>query len=155
MFLWNSYVSSMIQCKLAIWSLVPLPFLNTAWISEISLFMWHGSLACRILNITLLAWEMSAIVLWFEHSLILPFLGIGMRIGLFQSCDHCWVFQICWHIEWSTFITSSFRILNSSVGIPSPPLALLSTELLRSTWLHTPGCLALSESSHHHGYPGH
>ena len=28
-----------------------------------------------------------------------PFLGIGMRIDLFQSCGHCWVFQICWHIE--------------------------------------------------------
>ena len=35
-----------------------------------------------------------------------------------------WVFQICWHIESSTFIASSFRIWNSSTGIPSPPLAL-------------------------------
>ena len=25
-------------------------------------------------------------------------LGIGMKIDLFQSCGHCWVFQICWHI---------------------------------------------------------
>jgi len=23
-----------------------------------------------------------------------------MRIDLFQSCGHGWVFQICWHIEW-------------------------------------------------------
>jgi len=22
-----------------------------------------------------------------------------MKIDLFQSCGHCWVFQICWHIE--------------------------------------------------------
>ena len=29
---------------------------------------------------TFLAWEMSAIVRWFEHSLVLPFLGTGMRI---------------------------------------------------------------------------
>ena len=36
----------------------------------------------------------------------------------------CWVFQICWHIECSTFTASSFRIWNSSTGIPSPPLAL-------------------------------
>ena len=36
-----------------------------------------------------------------------------------QSCGHCWVFQIRWHIECSTF-----RIWNSSTGIPSPPLAL-------------------------------
>ena len=33
-------------------------------------------------------------------------------------------FQICWHIECSTFTASSFRIWNSSTGIPSPPLAL-------------------------------
>ena len=44
---------------------------------------------------------------------------------LFQSCGHCWISQICWHIECSTLTASSFRILNSSAGIPSPPLALL------------------------------
>ena len=42
----------------------------------------------------------------------------------FQSCGHCWVFQICWHIESSSFTASSFRIWNSSTGIPSPALAL-------------------------------
>ena len=47
-----------------------------------------------------------------------------MKTDLFQSCDHCWIFQICWHIECSTFRASSFRIWNSSTGIPSPPLAL-------------------------------
>ena len=41
-----------------------------------------------------------------------------MKTDLFQSCGHCWVFQICWHIECSTFIASSFRIWNSSTGIP-------------------------------------
>ena len=40
---------------------------------------------------------------WTEHSLALPFFGIGMKIDLFQSCGHCWVFQICWHIECSKF----------------------------------------------------
>ena len=48
-----------------------------------------------------------------------------MKTDLFQSWGHCWVFQICWHTECSTFTASSFRILNSSTGIPSPPLALL------------------------------
>ena len=47
-----------------------------------------------------------------------------MKTDLFQSCGHCWVFRICWHIEHSTFTASSFRIWNSSTGIPSPPLAL-------------------------------
>ena len=60
-----------------------------------------------------------------EHSLALPFFGIGMKTDLFQSCGRCWVFQICWHIECSTFTASSFRIWNSSAGIPSPPLLLL------------------------------
>ena len=37
----------------------------------------------------------------------------------------CWVFQICWHVECSTFTVSNFRVWNSSTGIPSLPLALL------------------------------
>ena len=36
----------------------------------------------------------------------------------------CWVFQICWHIECSTFTASFFRIWNSSTGILSHLLAL-------------------------------
>ena len=68
--------------------------------------------------------EMSATVWWFEHSLALPFFGIGMKTDHFQSCGHCWIFQICWHIECSTFTVSSFRIWNNSAGIPSPPLTL-------------------------------
>ena len=47
-----------------------------------------------------------------------------MKTNLFQCCGHWWVFQICWHIECNTFSASSFRIWNSSNGIPSPPLAL-------------------------------
>ena len=47
-----------------------------------------------------------------------------MKTDLFQSCGHCWVFKICWHIVCSTLTASSFRILNSSAGIPSPLLAL-------------------------------
>ena len=79
----------------------------------------------KILNFTLLTFEMSAIVQYFEYSLALPFFGIGMKTDLFQSCGHCWVFQICWHVECSTYIASSFRIWKSSTGIPSPPLVLL------------------------------
>ena len=67
---------------------------------------------------------MSAIVWLFEHSLALPFFGIRMKTDLFQSCGHCWLFQICWHIECSTLTTLSFRIWNSSAGILSLPLAL-------------------------------
>ena len=73
----------MIQGMLAIWSLVPLTFLNTAWTSGSSWFTYCWSLAWRILSITLLVCEMSAIVWEFEHSLELPFFWIGMKTDLF------------------------------------------------------------------------
>ena len=105
-------------------SLVPLPFLNPAWTCGSSWFVYCWSLAWRIFSITLLVCVMSTIVQQFEHFLALPFFGIGRKTDLFQSCGHCWVFQICWRIECSTFTASSFRIWNSSTGIPSPPLTL-------------------------------
>ena len=105
---------SMIQRMLTILSLVPLLFLNPAWTFGSSGFTYCWSVAWRILSIILLACEMSAIVQYFEHSLALPFFGIGMKTALFQSCGHCWVFQICWHTECSIFTALSFRIWNSS-----------------------------------------
>ena len=129
MFFWNSLAFSMIQRMLAIWSLVALWFLNQAWTSGSSQFTKCWSLAWRILSITLLGWEMSAIVQLFEHSLVLPVLRSGMKIDLFKTCVHCWVFQIRWHIKRSTFTASSFRTWNSSAGIPSPLLALLTAVL--------------------------
>ena len=155
MFFWNSLAFLMIQQMLAIWPLVSLPFLNPVWSSGSSWFTYYWSLAWRILNITLLACEMSAIVQWFERSLALPFFGIGMKTELFQSCGHCWVFQICWHMECSTVTASSFRIWNSSAGIPSPPLALLVVMRPKARLTSHPGCLALVEWSHHHRYLGH
>ena len=122
MFFWSSFAFSMILQMLAIWSLIPLPFLNPAWTSGSSQYMYCWSLAWRILSITLLEWDKCNCAV--EHSLALPFFGIGVKTDLFQSCGHCWVFQICWKIECSTFTASSFRIWNSSTGIPSPPLAL-------------------------------
>ena len=53
---------SVIQRMLAIWSLVPLPFLNPAWTPGSSWFMYCWSLAWRILSIILLVCEMSTIV---------------------------------------------------------------------------------------------
>ena len=76
-----------------------------------------------------------------------------MKTDLFQSCGHCWVFPICWHIECSTFTASSFRIWNSSTGIPSPPLPLFVVMLSKahltshssmsgSRWVITPRWLS-------------
>ena len=47
----------------------------------------------------------------------------------FQSCCHGWVFQICCHIDCSTFTALSFRIWRSSTGISSPLLALFVVRL--------------------------
>ena len=124
MFFWNSLAFMIIQWMLAISFLVPLRFLNPAWTSGSSWFMYCWSLTWRSLSITLLVCEISAIVWQFEHSLAFPFFRIGMKTDLSQSCGHCWVFQLCWHTKCSTFTASSFRIWNSSAGIPSPPLAL-------------------------------
>ena len=153
----------MIQQMLAIWSLVPLPFLKPAWTSGSSGFTYCWSLAWRILSIILLACEMSAIVQQFQHTLALPFFGIEMKTDLFQSCGHCWLFQICWHTECNTFTVSSFRIWNSSTGIPSPPLALFIVRLSKvhltshsrvsgPWWVITPSWLSGSWRSFWYSY---
>ena len=78
-----------------------------------------------------------------------------MKTDLFQSCGHCWVFQICCHTECSTFTASSFRIWKSSTGMPSPPLALFRVMLSKahlsshlrmsgSRWVITPSSLSWS-----------
>ena len=63
--------------------------------SKSSLYIWkfsvHVLLKPCLENFEhyLIACEMSAIVQQFEYSLVLPFLGIGMKTDLFQSCGHC------------------------------------------------------------------
>ena len=155
MFFWNSLAFSLFQRMLAIWSGDPLPCLNPAWTPGNSQFTYCWSLAWRILSITLLACEMSAIAWEFEHSLAFPFFGIGMKTDLFQFCGHCRVFQICWHIECSTFTAYLFRIWNSSTRIPSPPLALFLVMLPEA---HLTSHSRMSDSDqwpHHYGCLGH
>ena len=83
----------------------------------------------------------------------LPFFGIGLKPDIFHSCGHCWVFQICWHIECSTITASSFRIWNSSTGNSSPRLALFvvmvskahltsHSRMSGSRWVITPSWLS-------------
>ena len=83
-------------------SVIPLLFLNPVLTPGSSWYMYYWSLSWRILSIFLLVCEMSTTVWEFEHSLALSFFGIGMKTDLFQACGHCWVFQICWHIECRT-----------------------------------------------------
>ena len=95
--------------------------------------------------------ECSCAVVWAFFGIC--FFGTGMKTDLFQSCGHCWVFQICWRIECSTFTASSFRIWNSSTIMPSPPLVLfivmlpkarltLNSRMADSRWVITPSRLS-------------
>ena len=92
--------------------------------------------------------ECSCVVVW-------AFFGIGMKTDLLQSCGHCWVFQICWHIACSTFTASSFRIWNSSTGIPSPLFIVMLSKahltshsrMSGSRWVITPSWLSGSWNS--------
>ena len=150
MFFWNSSAFSMIQWMLAIWSLVPLHFLNPAWTTGSSQFTYYWNLAWRI---SLLACEMSVTVWQFEHSLALPFFLDWNEKWPFTVPGHCLIFQICWHTECSTFIASSSVIWNSSAGILSLPLPLFivmppKTHLIShsrmsgSRWVITPSWLS-------------
>ena len=104
---------------LTIWSLVPLLFLNPTCTSGSFQFMYCWSVAWRILSIILAGmWnECNCAVVWTFFGIVLLWDRIENWLS-FQSCGHCWLFLICWHIECSTFRASSFRISNSSAGIP-------------------------------------
>ena len=131
----------------------PMPFWNPDWTTGSSQFMYCRSPAWRILSITsfLMCAECNCSVVCAFFGL--PFFGIGVKTDLFQSCGHCWVLQICWHIECSTFTASYFRIWNSSTGLPSPPLVLFLMMLPKayltshsrmsgSRWVITPSWLS-------------
>ena len=143
----------MIQQMLAIWSLVLLPFLNAAWTSwkfTVQVLLQPG--LENFEHYFASVWdECNCAVVWAFFAL--SFFGIGMKTDLFQSCGHCWVFQICWHLECSTFTASSLRIWNSSTEFPSPRLALFIVMLPKahltshsrmsgSKWVITPSWLS-------------
>ena len=112
------------QWMLAIWSLIPLPFLNPPCTLGSFWFMYCWNLAWRIFehNLTSMQNECNCMLVWTKKHC--PSLGREWKF-LFQSYGHCWVFQICWHIECSTLTALFFRILNSSAEIPSVPVTLL------------------------------
>ena len=149
MFFWNSLAFSVIQ-----WMLIS----GSSAYPKSSLYLLKFSVHI-LLKPSLENFEYYFASMWDEcncavvWTLTLPFFEIGMKTDLFQSCDHCWVFQICWHIECSTLTASSLRIWDSSAGIPSPPLALfvvmlpkahltLHSKMSDSTWVITPSWLS-------------
>ena len=154
MFLWNSLAFSMIKRMLTLWSLVPMPYLNSTWTSGNFWLMYCWSLNGEFWTLFASTWnECNCVVVWTFFGI--SHLGIEMKTKLFQSFDHCWLFQICWHIEYSTLTTSSLRIWNSSTGMPSPPLVLfigmlpkahftIHSRMSGSRWVITPSLLSRS-----------
>ena len=76
---------------------------------------------------------------WDEYNcaVVWTFFGIALLWDWYENWPfpiygHCWVFQTWWHIECNTFTASSFRIWNSSTGIPSLPLALFIAMLCKA-----------------------
>ena len=145
---WNSLAFLMIQQMMAVWSLVPLPFLKPAWTSESSRFTYCWSLAWRILSIPLLACERvqlccSLSILWHCHS---------------WDWNENWPFPVLWPLlsfpNLLTYWVQHFhsiisRIWNSSTGILPHPLALfvvmlskahltLHSRMSGSRWVITP-----------------
>ena len=132
---------------LAIWSLVPLPFLNPAWTSRSSRFMYCWCLAWRILSFSSMWDESNCVVVW-------AFFGIAFL----WDWNENWRFPVLWPLlnfpdllaYWvQHFHSIIFQDWNSSTGIPSPPLALfivmlpkahltLYSRMSGSRWMITP-----------------
>ena len=135
MFFWNSLAFSMIQQMLAIWSLVPLPFLNITWTSGSSWFMYCWNLACRILSFASMWGKCNYALVWTLFGL--AFLrDWNEKSDLLQSCGHCF-FQICWHIECSTSQPFRFCFV-FMMPCHSPRPQRLSVSVLCSRFL--PSC---------------
>ena len=127
--------------------------------SKSSLYIWKFSIQV-LLKPSLKDFEHYLAGIWNEHNyaVVWTFFGIallwiGMKTDLFQSCGHCWVFWICWHIECSTITISVFKILNSPDGMLLPPLALSivmvpiayltsHSRISGSSWVTTPSWLS-------------
>ena len=117
---------------LAIWSLVPLSFLKSAWTSEV-----HGSRTAEAWLgefWALLYWHVRWVQLYSSLSILWHCLSLGLEWKLtFSSPVAAAEFsKFADILSASSFIASSFRIWNSSTGIPSPPLALFIVMLPKS-----------------------
>ena len=104
MFFWNSLAFSMIHRMLAIWSLVPLPFLKLAWTSGSSWFTYCWSLAWRILSITLPSmWDECNC--WLCQSLLLcgsqQTMENSSRDGNGFSSSHVWMWELYHKEGWA------------------------------------------------------
>ena len=98
--------------------------------SKYSLNIWKVSVHL-LLKPSLKDFEHDLISMWNEFNCVVVWIFFGIAFlwdwnenWPFPLLWLLWVFQICWHIECSIFTATSFRIWNSSTGIPSPLLTL-------------------------------
>ena len=96
--------------------------------SKSSLYIWNFSVHI-LLKPSLKDFEHYLTSMWNENNCAVVWTFFTPALlwdrNAIYSCDHHWIFQICWHVECSTLTVSSFRIWNSSAGIPSRPLAVV------------------------------
>ena len=132
MLFWNSFAFSMIQWMLAIWPLAPLPFLNPA--CNIWKFSVHILLKSSLENFDNYLTRM-----WNKCICVVVYTFSG--ISLLWNWHENWPFPVLWPLlslpnllaYWvQHFHSISFRIWNSSTGIPSPPLALFLVMLSKA-----------------------
>ena len=121
MFFWSSLASFVIQRMLAIWSLVPLPFLNPASTSGSLRFTYCWILAWRILSITLLACEMSAITSQSGWNLI-----FWPDEIIQNTCRNSSYLLVCvcvnpWTIAHQALLSMGFSRQEYWSGLPIPP----------------------------------
>ena len=148
MFFWNFLAFSMIQRMLAIWSLVPLPFLiqleHLEVLSSCTVEAWLGEFwALLYYHVRWVQLCGSLKILWHCLSLELEWkltFSILVAIAEFSKSATYWCI---------TLAAASFKIWNSSAGIPSSPLALFIVMLPKahltshcrisdSRWMTTP-----------------
>ena len=141
----------MIQWMLAIWSLVPLPFLNLAWTSGILCFILLKPHLEKLEHYFASMWnECNCTVVW-------TFFGIA----LLWDWNEIWPFLVLWLLlsfpnlltYWVQHFNSIFWDLNSSARISSLPLALFvvilpnahltsHSRMSGSGWVITPSWLS-------------
>jgi len=121
--------------------------------SKSSLNIWKFSV-CVLLNPGLENFEHYFTSVWDECNCVVVWVFFGIAFP--WDWNENWPFPVLWPLLsfpnllaywWCTFTASSFRIWNSSAGIPSPSLALFVEMLPKNHLIHTPGCLVLGDHS--------
>ena len=151
----------------AIWSLVPLPFLNTAWTLGSSQFTYCWSLSCKILSITLLIWKDNCLTVWkFFGTALLGNWKLGydsfspfLHFLNFSSLSFLPLFASVSSVQFRHSVMSnclwSHGLQHARPPCPSPTLGVNSNSCPMSWWCHStissslvPFCSPLYISQH-------